>query len=84
LNTVNYIENTNIDKAKEAIDFINSLTDTELNDFYDKNLASNESDTRKKCGLGLAEMRLRTHQKIDCTFSPVDNKISAIFVQISI
>ncbi len=84
LNTVNYIENTNIDKAKEAIEFINSLTEPELNDFYDKNLTSAEADTRKKCGLGLAEMRLRTHQKIDCTFSPVDNKISAIFVQISI
>ncbi len=68
LNTVNYIENTNIDKAKEAIEFINSLTEPELNDFYDKNLTSAEADTRKKCGLGLAEMRLRTHQKIDCTF----------------
>lgn len=84
LNTVNYIENKNIDKAKEAIDFINSLNDNELNDFYDQNLTASEPDTRKKCGLGLAEMRLRTHQKINCTFSPIDDKISAIFVQITI
>lgn len=84
LNTVNYIKNSNIAKAQEAINFINSVSEKELNDFYDKNLTSDESDTRKKCGLGLAEMRLRTHQKINCTFSPVDDKISAIFVQITI
>lgn len=84
LNTVNYIKNSNISKAEEAIKFINSVSETELNDFYDKNLTSDESDTRKKCGLGLAEMRLRTHQKVNYTISPIDNTISAIFMQITI
>ena len=84
LNTVNYISNSNTGKAQEAIKFINSMSETELNEFYDKNLTSDEPDTRKKCGLGLAEMRLRTHQTINCTISPVDNSISAIFMQITI
>ncbi len=84
LNTVNYINNHNTEKAKEAINFINSMTETELNEFYDKNLTSDEPDTRKKCGLGLAEMRLRTRQNINCTISPIDDSISAIFMQITI
>ncbi len=84
LNTVNYIKNCNISKTEKAIKFINDVSETELNDFYDKNLTSDESDTRKKCGLGLAEMRLRTHQKVNCTISPIDDSISAIFMQITI
>ena len=84
LNTVNYIKNSNISKTEKAIKFINDVSETELNDFYDKNLTSDESDTRKKCGLGLAEMRLRTHQKVNCTISPIDDSISAIFMQITI
>lgn len=84
LNTVNYIKNSSISKTQKAIEFINSISETELNEFYDKNLTSEESDTRKKCGLGLAEMRLRTHQKVKCTISPIDNSISAIFMQITI
>ena len=84
LNTVNYIKNENTSKAKEAVQFVNSLNDNDLNDFYDKNLTSSETDKGNKCGLGLAEMRLRTHKNINCTIAPIDNNISAIFMQITI
>jgi len=84
LNTVNYIANENVGKAEEAARFINSMNENDLNEFYDKNLTSGEANTQGKCGLGLAEIRLRTHKNINCTISPIDNKISAIFMQITI
>ena len=84
LNTVNYIGNENVSQAEEAVKFINSLNEKDLNDFYDKSLTSGEISAKSKCGLGLAEMRLRTLKNINCTIAPINNSISAIFMQITI
>ena len=81
LNTVNYILNSNVEKAKKAIDGVNQMSDKELNEFYDSNLAKSEE---VKEGLGLSEMRLRTKHKINYLISPVDDKVSAIFIQVTI
>jgi hypothetical protein len=57
------------------------MSEKELNEFYDSNLAK-EGDA--KYGLGLSEMRLRTKNKINYLISPVDDKVSAIFIQVTI
>lgn len=84
LNSVNYIKNEKVANAQKAIDFINSMSEDELSEFYDKNLAYDLTDTRKKNGLGLTEIRLRTHNKITSTISPINDQISAVFMQITI
>ncbi len=84
LNSVNYIKNEKVDNAKKAIDLINSMSEEELSDFYDNNLGHDLTDTRKKNGLGLTEIRLRTHSKIVYTISPINEQISALFMQITI
>ncbi len=82
LNTVNYISNEKVEHAQNAIDAINNMSEAELNEFYDKNLSNDAMDTRKIGGLGLSEMRLRTHEKINYSISNIDDKISALFMQI--
>ena len=81
LNTVNYILNSKVDSAQKAIENVNQMTEKDLNEFYDNNLAK-EDDTKE--GLGLSEMRLRTQNKINYLISPVDDKVSAIFIQATI
>ena len=81
LNTVNYILNSKVNSAQKAIENVNQMTEKDLNEFYDNNLAK-EDDTKE--GLGLSEMRLRTQNKINYLISPVDDKVSAIFIQATI
>ena len=81
LNTVNYITNSRVDDARKAIEKVNQMSESELNEFYDSNLAK---DDKLKDGLGLTEMRLRTRHKINYLISPVDDKVSAIFIQVNI
>ena len=81
LNTVNYIPNRSVEHARTALERVNQMSDSELNEFYDSNLAKDEN---VKDGLGLTEMRLRTQHKINYLISPVDDKTSAIFIQVTI
>lgn len=84
LNTVNYIHNDKIENTRNAIEHLNAMSEDELNEFYDNSLSNNLTDNRKIGGLGLAGMRLKTHQKLNLSFSPIDELTSAIFMQITI
>jgi len=83
-NSVNYIENEKVPAVLDNIVKVNKMTDKELNELYDKNLSESISDTRNIKGLGLTEIRLRTHNKIECITSKYDDKLSAIFMQATI
>lgn len=71
LNTGNYILKTNIGELKKHVEYINSLNDIELEDFYDRILlnihANNES------GLGLIDMRIKSQNRLTLDFFDVDS-----------
>ncbi len=84
-NTVNYIPDNKVESTKQNIEAINNMSDEELSDLYDSNIIDDGSgDTRGQKGLGLAEIRLRTKNKITCITSKCDDDKSAIFLQATI
>ncbi len=83
-NSVNYIQNEKVAGVLDTIVKINAMSDKELNESYDKNLCESVNDTREVNGLGLTEIRLRTHNPIQCVTSKYDDKLSVIFIQATI
>jgi len=83
-NSVNYIQNEKVEAVLNKIVQVNSMSEKELNELYEKNLSESLSDTREVKGLGLTEIRLRTQNKIECITSKYDDKLSAIFMQATI
>lgn len=81
LNTVNYIKNDKVANVVQTIEELNALTDAELSDLYDKNLTDNVTDSRDIKGLGLTEIKLRTHNPIKCIVLQYNDEVSAICMQ---
>lgn len=73
LNTGNYILKTNIDKLKKHVEYINSLNDVELENFYDQRLLDIDIDTNKESGLGLIDMRIKSQNQLTLDFFDVDS-----------
>lgn len=79
LNTGNYVLNEKVNELKQKIEYVNSLTMDDLNDFYEKSLFNFQIDSSKESGLGLIELRLKTNRKI--TFEITEfNEIFSFFV----
>jgi len=76
LNTGNYIYKEDGEKLREKIEYVNSLTTEELNDFYEKSLFNFQIDSSKESGLGLIELRLKTNRKLKFEISVFTEKFS--------
>jgi len=76
LNTGNYINKGDAEKLREKIEYVNSLTTEELNDFYEKSLFNFQIDSSKESGLGLIELRLKTNRKLKFEISTFTEKFS--------
>lgn len=84
LNTGNYILNSKIDALKTKIEYVNNLSEDELNDFYNKSLFNFEIDNSKESGLGLIELRLKSKEKLTYNIHKVDEKISFFTLQTAV
>lgn len=76
LTTINYIQNNAIDKLKERIDYINSLSDEEREDYYNERLFDFRMVTTKEAGLGFIEMRIKSKNPLEYSFEKVDSDYS--------
>lgn len=81
LNTGNYIYNSNVNRLKQKIDYVNDLNNEELNRFYNKSLFNFEIDNSKESGLGLIEIRIKSNNKLKYTISKVDEQFSFFTLQ---
>jgi acyl-CoA-binding protein len=76
LNTGNYIKNKLTDELYKKLSLLNSMTDEELNSYYEKSLFDFQIDNSKESGLGLIELRLKTKRKLDFEIIPYDSEYS--------
>lgn len=76
LNTGNYIHKTEAEKLRTKIEYVNSLSTDELNDFYEKSLFNFQIDSSKESGLGLIELRLKTNRKLKFEINEFTEKFS--------
>ena len=84
LNTGNYIKKSEDDILKEKINYINSLSMEELNDFYEKSLFNFQIDSSKESGLGLIELRLKTHRQLEFSINAFSEEYSFFALKIMV
>jgi len=81
LNTGNYILNSKVKELQQKIEYVNSLSMDELNDFYEKSLFNFQIDSSKEAGLGLIELRLKTNRKITYEMTEFNEIFSFVVLQ---
>ncbi|MDF1549116.1 MAG: SiaB family protein kinase, partial [Bacteroidales bacterium] len=84
LTSGNFVKNERIDGFKERLEFLNDLSEDELNDYFNKILLDQTAVDPQKTGLGFIDMRLKTHRKIAYDFTKVDENYSFFTLQTSI
>jgi len=82
--TGNYILNDHVEKLKSKIDKVNSLNKDELKEFYKEVLNNEEFSAKGGGGLGMIDIARKSGQKLNYTFSKVDEKYSFFTLNISI
>jgi hypothetical protein len=81
LNTGNYIYKSDVENLTKKINYVNSLSMDELNEFYEKSLFNFQIDTSKEAGLGLIELRLKTNRKLTFEINDFNEKFSFFVLQ---
>lgn len=84
LNTGNYINKNEVETLEGKIDYINSLTIDDLNEFYEKSLFNFQIDSSKESGLGLIELRLKTQRKLEFNINDFNDKYSFFALKITV
>jgi len=73
IQTGNVMKTEAVNIMKERIDFLNTLSKDEANNYYwEQSLLDNDIPGSKGAGLGLIEIARRISSKIDYTFKPYD------------
>jgi len=80
LNTINYIENENIEEVEEKLSHINSLKLNELEELYNQKLF--DFTNNAEGGLGFIEMRIKSKFPINFDFIRDDDKYSFFLLKI--
>lgn len=81
LNTGNYINAGEEESLIKKIDYVNSLSQDELNAFYEKSLFNFQIDSSKEAGLGVIELRLKTGNHLKYEISKFNDKMSFFVLQ---
>lgn len=82
--TGNYILNENVDKMKERLDKVNSLSKEELKEYYLSVLNNGEISLKGGGGLGMIEIARKSGEKINYNFLQVNDKISFFTLKINV
>lgn len=84
LSTGNYILRREVELLRGKLEYVNSLDEEGLDRFYSMSLVDFNIDSHKEAGLGIIDLRLKSRQKLEFTFSDVNEKVSFFTLQISI
>lgn len=82
--TGNYIMNSAILNLKAKIDKVNSLSPTEIREYYRKSLAENELSEKGGAGLGIIEMAKKSGRQLKYEFAKIDDEFSFFSMAITI
>ncbi len=81
ITSANFVQNDKLDFFKKQINFVNSLDQEGLDNYYDKILLDFDTEDAKKTGLGLLDIRMKSQQKIAFEEYRIDNTISFFALQ---
>ena len=84
LNTGNYIATDKVDNLKDRLEFVNNLTDAELQDHYAASLMDFTINDEKKTGLGIIDLRLKSSNLISYYFKEINNNYQFFSLQIKL
>lgn len=82
--TGNYISNNHVEELEAKLSHVNQLKGEELELFYSMRLLNFEIDNSKEAGLGVIDLRMKSGNKLDYSFSKVDDKVSFFTLQVSL
>lgn len=71
--TGNTMEKTKIPRLKEMLEHVNSLSDTELNELYKRQLKEGRLSDKGGAGLGFIDIRRKTGRKLVFQFLPASD-----------
>ena len=81
ITTGNYVDKSKSDELKEKLEKVNSLTQDELDNYFNKCLFDFEIDSSKKAGLGIIDLRIKSGNPISYTFSDVSDECTFFSLQ---
>lgn len=84
LTSGNYIKRRDAEILKEKIEFINSLENEDLGEYYDKILLDLDSVTSKKSGLGFPDLRIKSGDKLLYNLHQLDEELFFYTLQIKV
>ncbi len=84
LNAGNYIYNNEIEIFRGKLDKINSLSNEELDEYYNEKLFDFKNTQPKKAGLGMIDLRLKSENKLFYHFEKLNDDISFFTLEIEI
>jgi len=81
INCANFIRNDHIKTLQDKIDFANSMSLDECNDYYNRILSNFKIDDPTTSGLGVIDMRLKSENKIYYKLNKIDDNHSFVTLQ---
>jgi len=84
INSINVIQNNEIEKLSALVAQVNSLSETDLKQYYLNHLQNNTLSEKGGAGLGLIEMARKSGQKILHNIESLDEKFSLFHQQITL
>lgn len=84
LTSGNYVDKQKAEEMKSKIDYINSLSKEELEEYYDKILLDIDNTTSKKSGLGLPDLRLKSGEKLLYNLHKLDENLYFYVLQTTV
>jgi len=84
LTSGNYINAETSDEVKEKIDYVNSLSKEELEEYYDKILLDIDNISSKKSGLGLPDLRIKSGEKLVYNFHKLEDNLYFYILQTTV
>jgi ribosomal 30S subunit maturation factor RimM len=80
----NYIHTQCVEKLTTGIDYVNSLTSEQLNEYYIAQLLNFEIDTHKESGLGIIDLCIKSSNKIKYYVAPSTQEVSFFTMQVTV
>lgn len=80
----NYIKNRNIDALKKKLDMLNGMNKSEMKQKYREVLSLRQLSEKGGAGVGIIDMAIKSENKLDYKFIPIDDSHSFYTFKVSI
>ena len=80
----NYMRNEHVKELNNKIEYVNNLSEKEMEEYYNLSLFDFEIDDSKKAGLGIIDLRIKSGNKIAHFLKKIDDNYTFFSLQIQI